>query len=236
MHTPYKALVLILVVGVSGGSYAYETGSKIVRFGNATISPDASSSPLSLASAGTSSELAGTAVDADDGTTLGLTGVYMFRDHWGVEVVAALPIQHDLKVTGLTADPLHLGETSELPPTVLLQWYPMDNNSRVQPYLGLGLNYTVFFDEELSRGADALFVEQGATSDADMSIDSSVGIAAEAGIDLAFGKRNAWLFNLSVWWVDIDTTANIDIPGVGTVRSDVELDPLVYMAGLGYRF
>ncbi|MFC6635237.1 OmpW/AlkL family protein [Microbulbifer taiwanensis] len=235
MRLPVKLLSIILIAVAPGLSLAYETGSKILRFGNATVSPDVSSSPLSLTTDSTA-EIEGTSVRVGDNGTLGLTGVYMFSDHWGVEVVAALPFQHDLEVSGLTAQKLDLGQTKHLPPTVLLQWYPMQNASSVQPYVGLGLNYTVFFDEELSNGADDLFATLGATDDAKMSIDSSIGIAAEAGIDMAFGSKNQWMFNLAVWWVDLDTTAEIDVPGVGSVSADVELDPLVYMAGLGYRF
>jgi outer membrane protein len=154
----------------------------------------------------------------------------MFRDHWGVEVVAATPFSHDIEVEGLD-ETLNLGETKHLPPTVLLQWFPMDSTSAIQPYIGLGVNYTVFFDEKISGAAKDFFE----TDDIEMTLDSSIGLAAEAGIDFTFGARNQWMFNLAVWWMDIDTEAEVDIQGL-KVTADVELDPLAYMAGFGYRF
>lgn len=226
-----KLLIALATVALSAPALAYEAGSFIVRSGAATVSPDVSSSTLSLSG----TELAGTAADVDDGTALGLTGVYMLDDHWGLELVAASPFSHDLKVEGLGAT-LDLGETKHLPPTVLLQWYPMESSSAVQPYIGLGLNYTVFFDEEINRDADAAFAQLGATDGAELSLDNSLGLAAEAGVDFAFGQDQRWLFNVALWWMDIDTEAEVNVPGVGKINADVELDPLVYMAGLGYRF
>ncbi|SHF16885.1 outer membrane protein [Microbulbifer donghaiensis] len=217
---------------LSAPLYAYEAGSFIVRGGAATVSPDVSSSALSLSG----SELTGTGAAVDDGTALGLTGVYMLRDHWGLELVAASPFSHDIQVEGL-GEPLDLGETKHLPPTLLVQWYPLQPNSAVQPYVGLGVNYTAFFDEKVDRNANDFFSSAlGANDSAELSLKNSFGLAAEAGVDFAFGPNQRWLFNASVWWMDIDTEAKVKVPGVGTIMADVELDPLVYMAGLGYRF
>ena len=226
-----KLFAALATVLFSVPAMAYESGSFILRSGAATISPDVSSSALSLAGA----ELPGTGADVEDGSALGLTGTYMLSDSFGIEVVASTPFSHDLKVEGF-GDALELGETRHLPPTVLLQWYPLQASSPVQPYLGLGVNYTVFFDEQIDAVANDLFASLGATGAADLSLKNSLGAAAEAGVDFAFGSDQRWLFNLAVWWMDIDTEAKVSVPGVGRVTADVEIDPLVTMAGLGYRF
>ncbi|MNM66072.1 Outer membrane protein W precursor [compost metagenome] len=47
------------------------------------------------------------------------------------------------------------------------------------------------------------------------------------------------LVNASVWYVDIDTKASVDGPtalGYSKTKVDVEVDPWVYMVGLGYKF
>ncbi|WP_066961374.1 OmpW family protein [Microbulbifer sp. Q7] len=228
-----KKMVLgtALAACISGSAFAYDGGDFIFRSGAITVSPEVSSSALSLGGA----TLEGTAAGVDDGTALSLIGTYMLRDHWGVEVIAATPFSHDLKVSGL-GETFDLGETRHLPPTVVLQYYPLQASSRVQPYVGLGLNYTVFFEEKVSREANDIFASLGATGDASVTLKNSSGIAAEAGVDVAFGADQRWLLNLSVWWMDIDTEATVDVPGVGTISAAVELDPLVYSAGFGYRF
>ncbi|WP_444928559.1 OmpW/AlkL family protein [Microbulbifer sp. SSSA002] len=221
-----------LTAAISAPALAYEEGSFILRGGIATVAPDTDSSVLSLNGTGISQ----TGVDVDNGSALGLTGVYMFREHWGVELVAATPFSHDIEVVGEGLGSFNLGETKHLPPTLLVQWYPMEAQSNIQPYVGLGVNYTAFFDEEISSTADAAFASLGATGDAELSLDNSFGLAAEAGIDFTFGADQRWLFNMSVFWMDIETDATVKVPGLGEVTANVDIDPLVYMAGLGYRF
>ncbi|MFV8781320.1 OmpW/AlkL family protein [Microbulbifer sp. SA54] len=225
------AFGIALATLVSGSAVAYDGGDFILRSGVATVSPDVSSSALALGG----TQLDGTAAAVEDGSALSLIGTYMLSDRWGVEVVAATPFSHDLQVSGL-GETFDLGETKHLPPTVLLQYYPLAPASAVQPYLGLGLNYTAFFDEKVSGTANDIFATLGATGDAKLSLKNSSGVAAEAGVDVAFGADQRWLFNLAVWWMDIDTRARVDVPGVGKVTANVELDPLVYTAGFGYRF
>ncbi|WP_226642528.1 OmpW/AlkL family protein [Microbulbifer variabilis] len=220
-----------LTAVLSAPVLAYEEGSFILRGGMATVAPDTSSSALSV----NGDAQPNTGVDVDNGSALGLTGVYMFRDHWGIELVAATPFTHEIQAEGL-GETFELGETKHLPPTLLVQWYPMDTQSTIQPYVGLGVNYTAFFDEEISSTANAVFETLGAKDEAKLSLDNSFGLAAEAGVDFAFGADQRWLFNMSVFWMDIDTDATVKVPSVGNVTAKVDIDPLVYMAGLGYRF
>ncbi|MBY6213223.1 outer membrane beta-barrel protein [Microbulbifer agarilyticus] len=226
-----KLIAAAATLLLSAPVFAYESGSVLLRAGAATVSPDVSSSALALS--GTALE--GTAAGVKDGSALGITATYMWRDHWGIELVAASPFSHDLQVTGL-GESFDLGETRHLPPTVLLQYYPLAPSSKVQPYVGAGLNYTVFFEEAISSQADSVFATLGATDGADLSLKNSTGVALEAGVDFTFGADQRWLFNVAVFWMDIDTKATVEVPGVGKITADVELDPLVTMAGLGYRF
>ncbi|QKS24047.1 hypothetical protein FX987_01814 [Vreelandella titanicae] len=41
-----------------------------------------------------------------------------------------------------------------------------------------------------------------------------------------------WALNAAAWYIDIDTDASVNGAAAGTV----EIDPLVVMAGLSYRF
>lgn len=43
------------------------------------------------------------------------------------------------------------------------------------------------------------------------------------------------LLNAAVWYADIDTEASFDVAGTPG-KVDVDIDPYVYMVGLGYRF
>ena len=106
----------------------------------------------------------------------------------------------------------------------------MDASSSFQPYAGVGINYTLFFDEDLSSARK----QQGFSN---MKLQDSVGIAGQLGMD--YMVTDNLLVNAAVWYVDIDTKASIDGPtalGVGKTKVDVDVDPWVYMVGIGYKF
>lgn len=148
----------------------HKAGDFIIRGGFATVDPDDSSSDIKLDGA----KQRGTKATVDSDTQLGLTFTYMFADKWGVELVAATPFNHQVDVKGLGPGlDGKLADIKQLPPTLLLQYYPMGGtNSAFQPYGGLGVNYTTFFDEDLASNRKA----QGFSS---MKLQDSWGLAGE---------------------------------------------------------
>jgi outer membrane protein len=95
--------------------------------------------------------VSGTKATLDSDTQLGLTFAYMLTDHIGLELLAATPFKHTVGVKGLGGGlDGKLADIKQLPPTLSLQYYPMDASSKFQPYAGVGINYTLFFDEDLS--------------------------------------------------------------------------------------
>lgn len=59
------------------------------------------------------------------------------------------------------------------------------------------------------------------------------GAAGQVGMDYLINRD--WLINMSVWYMDIDTTASYKMGGVQQ-RDSVRLDPWVFMFSAGYRF
>ena len=54
----------------------------------------------------------------NNNTQLGLTGTYMFTDNIGVELLAATPFSHEIKLGSAL-----VGKTKHLPPSVYAQYY-----------------------------------------------------------------------------------------------------------------
>jgi outer membrane protein len=77
----------------------------------------------------------------------------------------------------------------------------------------------------------------GAVTDANLSVDDSLGLAIQAGIDYPLTENLA--LNLAVWYIDINTTAVITAKADGVtaakVKFDLELDPWVYNIGIAYK-
>ncbi len=220
MRKSIFAVSLLAAALVSPLANAYQQGDVIVRAGAANVEPNSSSDDLEV----NGTKISGTKDDVHVGTDtqLGLTFAFMLQDHLGLELLAATPFKHDIQLKGAGK----LATTKQLPPTLSLQWYPMETNSKFQPYAGVGVNYTTFFDENLTSDAEA-------AGFSDLSLDSSWGVAGQLGMD--YLVTDHVLLNAAVWYIDIDTQASMNL-GDARVKDNVTIDPWVYMVGVGYKF
>ncbi|RDH42728.1 OmpW family outer membrane protein [Zooshikella ganghwensis] len=202
---------------------AHKAGDFILRAGAATVDPSEDSGSVFVGGSDTGME-----VGADSNTQLGLTFTYMLADHWGIGLLAATPFEHtlSLKKSVLGLGDGTLADMKHLPPTVTLQYYFNKPASAFQPYVGAGINYTTFFDEEFSSTRK----NQGFSS---LDLDDSWGWAAEVGVDYQINDK--WVVNGTLWYLDIDTTAEFRFGGSKS-KVDVDIDPWVYMLGVGYKF
>lgn len=179
---------------------AKEQGDWVIRFGGSYVEPKSNNSEL-------------VSVDGQMGVTFNFS--YFMTRNLAVEVLAALPFEHDIN---LVNGP-RVASTKHLPPTVSLQYHFLPD-ARVQPYVGLGLNYTMFFSEDTV----------GPLAGSKLVLDDSWGWAGEVGVDFPLNEK--WLLNFSARYIDIDTDAKLDGANLGTVN----IDPWVYGAHLGIRF
>lgn len=198
MRIKSAALIAGIIAATAGQAMAYEAGDVVLRAGIANVNPDVSDNT------------AVGVLDVEDNTQLGLTATYFLAPTLGVQVLAATPFKHDITAAG--AD---LGSTKHLPPTVTLQWYPSISGN-IHPYVGAGVNYTMFFEDDIPG--------------ADLELDDSVGLALEAGVDIDLGSN--LVLNAAVWKIDINTDVSLN----GSNLGELEIDPLAVMVGVGYKF
>lgn len=152
---------------------------------------------------------------------------YFVTDHWALELILAWS-DHEVDPKGpLKAVSTKGIESKALPPTLTLQ-YHFNPTGRCRPYAGIGLNYTHFFDQDVSPELEAAL-----GSAASVDIDDSFGLAAQVGMDVAIDDR--WSVNFDVKYIDMDADATIKA-GALRLKSDVDLDPVVWGIGVGYRF
>lgn len=137
---------------------------------------------------------------------------YFFTPNIAAELIAAVT-PHDVT----TSSGIDAGSSWLLPPTLTLQ-YHFTQLDGVKPYVGAGVNYTHFFNEDA-----------GALNS--VSYKDSFGPALQVGVDIPF--QNNWYFNADVKKIWIDTTAKFSPSGV---RADVDIDPWLIGVGIGYKF
>ncbi|MFK5915253.1 MAG: OmpW family outer membrane protein [Woeseiaceae bacterium] len=208
-----KNLINVSIAGVlaltSVSALAVEKGDWLVRYGVVNVSPDDSSTGLS--GVGPTAT-----VGVEDDTQAFANISYMIKDNVALELLAATPFSHDIVGTGALAGLGKVGETKQLPPTFSIQ-YHFKPKASVRPYVGAGINYTVFFSEKATNTITSL------------KLDSSLGLAVQAGVDVDINKN--WFFNADIRYINIETTATTDL---GT--SEVKINPTVISLGVGTRF
>lgn len=195
---------VIAALSLSGSALAsedYKAGDWILRARAVGVVPQ-ESSDMNIAAK----------VKVDNSIVPELDLTYFFTPNIAAEVIAAVT-PHDIKTnTGVDA-----GDVWLLPPTLTLQ-YHFTQLQQVKPYLGAGINYTHFFNED---GGALNAVEY----------DDSFGAVLQAGMNIPV--QDNWHVNLDVKKVFINTTAKFSPSGI---RADVDIDPWLIGVGVGYKF
>ena len=232
MHKSLLSAAALALAVVAPLAHAHTEGDIIVRAGAITVNPKADSSSVKVDQGPLAgADLGGKATMSSD-TQLGLNFAYMIDSHWGIELLAASPFEHDVKIKGtaLGAANGKLGTLKHLPPTLSVVYYPLDAKSVFQPYVGAGINYTWIYDEHVGSEAQA-------NGFSNFKADNSWGMAFQVGADYMITDNI--MLNAQVRYIDIDTTATVENNAVapGTrAKVDVDVDPFIYMVGLGYKF
>lgn len=131
---------------------------------------------------------------------------YLFTDKVGVELNSSEKFEHDLSTSSLGG----VGSVDRLPVNLLVNYYPMGGlDSKVQPYVGAGLNYTRFSGEPSG-----------------VNIDESYGAIGQVGVDLAV-TDNVMLNGYASY---ADVNADINVGG------EVDIEPVTIGGGITYRF
>lgn len=150
-----------------------------------------------------------------DGTAITFAATYMLSSHWGIEALAALPVEHEIALKGSGT----VARVRQLPPTLSLQYQFLDPNGRIRGYLGAGINHTRFFDERTS----------GSLQGSKLHLADSWGPAVQVGLDFDVGRR--WFINVDARWFDIDTAWRLN----GTNLGMIEVDPYAVGMTIGRR-
>lgn len=226
-----SAIISVLALG-SANAFAHEAGDIVVRAGLTNVAPDEASSNILVG--GANFELGGAVVggvSVDNNTQLGLNVAYFLTDNWNVELLAATPFSHDIDL----ASGGNLAKTKHLPPTITANYFFADAGAKFQPYVGLGINYTIFFDEDFNDETVAAIDGLIGATISDLSLDNSFGLSAQLGAD--YEISDGLYLNASVRYINIETEAKFKVNGadLGTIET-VEINPFVYTISLAYKF
>ncbi len=160
--------------------------------------------------------------EASDSATAQLDASYFFASNIALNLIAATT-RHDVSARNTAIGDVGLGHVWALPPTLTLQYHPLPR-SRLSPYAGVGVNYTVFYAEGGRRNAPVTGVD----------VRNSWGMALNAGVDLEVAPR--WALNFDVKKIFfLEPDVRVDT-AIGRVNARADINPWVVGAGVRYRF
>ena len=156
---------------------------------------------------------------------------YFFNKNVAAELILGTT-KHDVKTTGsnLTAiggpasAEVDLGSVWLLPPTLTLQYhfYP---TKTLKPYLGAGLNYTIFYS-----------VDEGSVVKG-LDYDNAVGFALQGGLDYMLNDK--YFLNFDIKKLFLKTEVSVDATNLASglkIPAEVNIDPLLIGFGVGMKF
>lgn len=183
----------------SGAALAQSAGDWTLGFGVAYVSPD-----------NNNDRFAGLPTNIQSSIRPILTAEYFIIDNVGIELLASWPFSHDVQLNGSDA-----AEVDLLPPTLSLQ-YHFVNSSPITPFIGAGVNWTLFFSEDSPLG--------------NLKVDNSFGFALHAGLDYQVSERGS--LRADVRWIDLEADAELNGADIGKV----DVNPWVFGVSYVHRF
>jgi len=223
MKSNFKLSLIALALVAGSAAQAQSAGTWMARVGGIGLYPQVSSGDLSPPA------FPNTQTDVSSDWTLGGGVTYMITDNWSVDVPLALPFTHTLTGAGAISGVGTIGTTKALPITMWGQYRFGEAKSTFRPYLGAGLTYAYFYDENATSTLNAL---SGGTpsNPTTFSIQSKWAFGVQAGATYAFNER--WFLDgmLGYTWLKNTTTLS-----TGQTQP-MTLNPVSVAISIGYKF
>ena len=227
----YRKIAFGAALFVTMPVMAIEQGDILVNARLLNIAPDVSDNQV-IASGSPLAAPAG--IDVDDAYSLGVDITYMVTNNFGVELMLNTTSNHDIQGTGNLAG-VKVGDITVLPPSLIAVWHFMPKNN-IRPYVGAGLNYTLFFSGDTTGQFTSTMdsVLGGGVTSTDVSVDDKLSLIFQAGVDIDINSD--WYISFDAKYIDMDTTATVEVNGADAATIDFDVDPLILGFGVGMRF
>ncbi|MBB3283292.1 OmpW family protein [Mitsuaria sp. TWR114] len=229
-----KKITLILAASLMAlaGAASAETavGTHTVYLGLAHIDVNSKAAPLE---GGTKQFPApGAQIRVGDATTTGFGYTYRFAPRWSGEIALGIPPSHKIYGNGVIKNAGQIAVVRQMPPTVFINYHLGEYFTKVEPFVGVGVNYTYFEKKRSTPTGDA--ISGGPTR---ITLENSWGAAAHVGFTVHYTKQ--WSLTATAAYADVRsqmrsyTTTN---NGTEELHTKINFRPMVYTMSLGYSF
>lgn len=170
-------------------------------------------------------------IDIDTKVIPELDFTYFFTNNIAAELILGTT-KHNVNTTGsnlsaiggASAANVDLGSVWLLPPTLTVQYHFLPDRL-VKPYVGAGVNYTIFYS-----------VDQGPTVQ-DVKYDNAFGFATQVGLDYKLSDK--FFLNLDAKYIFLKTDVHVDASNLATglnIPATVDINPFLIGCGVGMKF
>jgi outer membrane protein len=150
---------------------------------------------------------------------------YFFTRNVAAELILGVT-RHTIDGTGSLSG-LPVGKSWLLPPTLTLQYHFTDFGA-FKPYVGAGVNYTVFYNQSAAN------TPVGGLAVTQLHITNSWGAAVQVGFDYMFDRH--WGLNVDVKKLWLEPNYSATVNNVIPVTGRANIDPWLVGAGVTYKF
>lgn len=166
--------------------------------------------------------LAGNTLAAEVSSEVGFTPSieYKFAPNIVGEVLLGIPFEHEVNVTGGGLSDAKVASFKHLPPTFSAK-YLFTPNAAFSPYVGVGLNYTLVFDESTT----------GALAGNKLKGSDSIGLAANVGFEYRM-PNSPWGISADLRYIKIESDLTLNGADIGTLA----VDPMVLGVSAVYHY
>lgn len=208
--------------------------STTVKLGWANVEPNSSASAVS----GPFTPVDALSLKVQSQSTLFFSVAREFTENWEAELALGVPPTHDVTLVVLkpsavpgsvaALDGAVSAKVRQVAPTLFVNYKFGDSNSPFRPFVGLGVNYTVFDNAESTAVNNA--VNGGATT---IKLEDSVGLAFQLGVTAKLG--GPW--SITGAWSTAQVKTKMTTNTLGIQRTaDITFHPSVLTIALGYSF
>ena len=216
----------VAALALTGTAHAGNAEGKVqIKLLGTAVLPDGKVKSVKNDGAGLVASGAVTNTEANDNVVPTVAIEYFFTPNVSVETICCVTGHHVSIASGTLKGVVAVDNIQIVPATFTAKYhFPL---GAVKPYVGAGPSLFLMINDRPSAAVKGLGVTR-------THLSSELGVAVQAGADIAIGNGYSLSLDAKKYWVSTDATFYTATSTA--LKTRLKLDPWVLSAGLAYRF
>lgn len=220
---------------------AQKAGDNVVSIGWLNLDPHSSSGPLTVTEAAgqpANNPFPGTALRVESAGTVAFTVEHYLTDQIGLQAALGWPPTHKISGEGTLSSAGVIGQGEQWGPAITVRYHFGRPESRLRPYLGLGVSRTWFKQTKITNAA---FRETTYGPNATTQVSAHPAWSPVYSIGFDYKLTERWTAGFTLSHIPLRTTVVVAADNTSAgypfkVSSDLKLRTVASFINIGYRF